>query len=138
MELVHQDLTERIIGIYHDVYSELGYGFLERIYQVAMIIALTESGLAVNQHAPFEVRFRERVIGAFYADIIVEDRVLLEIKAASAIRPHDEAQSLNYLRASPVEVALILNFGPRREFKRRVLTNDRKVPPMTAVDRRRD
>jgi GxxExxY protein len=136
MELLHHDLTERIIGVYHDVYTELGYGFLERLYHRAMIIALTDSGLSVVQHAPFEVRFRGRLLGDFYPDIAVENRVLVEVKATSAIHVHDEAQALNYLRASPYEVALILNFGPRREFKRRVLTNDRKRPLVPMIPRR--
>ncbi len=128
MELLHHDLTERIIGIYHDVYTELGYGFLERLYQQAMVIAMTESGLAVAQRVAFDVRFHGRLLGDFYADIVVQNLVLVEIKAASMIHPKGEAQALNYLRASSFEVALILNFGPTREFKRRVLTNDRKVP----------
>ncbi len=128
MELMHHDLTERIIGIYHDVYTELGYGFLERLYQQAMVIAMTESGLSVAQRVAFDVRFHGRLLGDFYADIVVQNLVLVEIKAASMIHPKGEAQALNYLRASSFEVALILNFGPTREFKRRVLTNDRKVP----------
>jgi GxxExxY protein len=108
------------------VYSELGYGFLEKLYQRAMAIALTEAGLFVSRDTRFDVMFRGHCLGQFFADLIVENRVLLEIKATSALQPSDEAQVLNYLRASTIELALLLNFGPKRELKRRVLTNDRK------------
>ncbi|HEY7058425.1 MAG TPA: GxxExxY protein [Vicinamibacterales bacterium] len=126
MEFLHSELTERIIGVYHDVYSELGYGFLEKLYQRAMTIALREAGLSVSRDTRFDVMFRGHCLGQFFADLIVENRVLLEIKATSALQPSDEAQVLNYLRASTIELALLLNFGPKRELKRRVLTNDRK------------
>ena len=126
MTLLHHDLTEVIIGIYQDVYTELGHGFLERIYQQAMVIALKDAGLSVVERVPFPVLFRGQVLGEFFADIVVNGLVLLEIKAASALVPWHEAQAINYMRASPLEVALIMNFGPKREHWRRILTNDRK------------
>ena len=126
MTLLHHDLTEAIIGVYQDVYTELGHGFLERIYQQAMVIALGEAGLSVVERMPFPVLFRGQLLGEFFADIVVNGLVLVEIKAASALHPWHEAQAINYLRASPLEVALIMNFGPKREYWRRVLTNDRK------------
>ena len=131
MELLHRELTERIIGVYFDVYTELGFGFLERVCQTAVVIALRQAGLRVEQNVSFAVWFRGQLIGYFIADIVVEGRVLLEIKAKSALHAFDEAQAINYLRASSLEVALILNFGPKREYRRRILTNSRKSAPRT-------
>ena len=128
MTLVHHELTEQIIGIYYNVYAELGHGFLEKVCQQAMVIALREAGLPVRERVLFPVTFRGQSIGDFISDVVVNDLVLVEIKATSALHPWDEAQALNYLRASDLEVALIMNFGPKREFWRRILTNDRKVP----------
>ena len=127
MTLLHHDLTEVIIGIYQDVYTELGHGFLERIYQQAMVIALRDAGLSVVERMPFPVLFRGQLLGDFFADIVVNGVVLVEIKAGNALHPWHEAQAINYLRASTLEVALIMNFGPKREYWRRVLTNDRKA-----------
>ena len=93
-----------------------------------MVIALTEAGLSVAERVPFEVWFRGRLIGDFVADIIVNACLLLELKAAAALNSWDEAQTLNYLRASPLEIALLMNFGPRPECRRRIFTNDRKKP----------
>jgi GxxExxY protein len=135
MELLHGELTERIIGVYFDVYSELGFGFLERVCQTAIVIALRQAGLKVEQNVSFAVWFREQLIGNFVADIVVEGKVLLEIKAKSALNAFDEAQAINYLRASRLEVALILNFGPKREHRRRILTNDRNSAPATDAAR---
>ena len=127
MTLLHHELTERILGVYFEVYAELGYGFLEKICQRAMVIALRSAGLSVVERAPFPVTFRGEPLGDFFADIVVNGLVLVEIKATSGLRPWDEAQALNYLRASNLEVALIMNFGPKREHWRRIFTNDRKV-----------
>ena len=126
MPLLHEDVTSRIIKVYFDVYNELGHGFLERIYQTAMVMALTESGLSVAEKAPLAVSFRGVCIGEFEPDLIVNGVVLAEIKAASALHPWHDAQVLNYLRASSLEVGLLLNFGPKPEHRRRILTNDRK------------
>jgi GxxExxY protein len=124
--LIHEELTERIIGVYYDVYSELGYGFLEKVCQRAMVIALTAAGLSVAQGVRFPVIFRGQLVGDNISDMVVNGAVLVEIKATSALHAWDDAQALNYLRASPLEVALIMNFGPKREYRRRILTKDRK------------
>lgn len=97
MEYLHQDVTERVIGAYHEVYGELGRGFLEKVYHKAMSIALRDAGLSATTDARFQVMFRGHLLGDFIPDLIVEDCVLVEIKATSAIQPHDEAQLLNYL-----------------------------------------
>jgi GxxExxY protein len=132
MPLLHQDLSQRIIDIFYQVYAELGHGYLEKVCQTAMVIALNEAGLAVVERMPFEVWFRGRLIGQFFADLVVNGIILVEIKSTSALRPWDDAQAINYLRASSLEVALVMNFGPKPEHRRRILTNDRKIRPVSA------
>ena len=127
MDLLHRQLTDRIINVFYAVYDELGAGFLEKICQTAMVMALRSAGFRVQERVPFEVCFRGELIGSFIADVVVESLILIEIKSKSALTPIDEAQALNYLRVSDLEVALIMNFGPRPDFRRRVYTNDRKT-----------
>jgi GxxExxY protein len=123
----HGELTERIIGIFYEVYNELGHGFLESVYEKAMLIALRDyAGITVQYKHPIEVSFRGQSVGIFEADLLVEGVVLLELKSARAIDPAHEAQLLNYLRATKVEVGLILNFGPKPEFRRLAFDNSRK------------
>ena len=126
MPLHHEDVTSRIISVYYDVYNELGHGFLESICQTAMVMALTDSGLSVAEKVPLAVSFRGVCIGEFEPDMIVNGVVLVEIKSGSALHPWHDAQVLNYLRASSVEVGMLLNFGPKPEHRWRILTNDRK------------
>lgn len=122
-----QDITQRIIGVFYEVYNELGHGFLESVYEQAMVIALAQAGLTVNAQVPVAVYFRGRQIGDFKADILVNDAVLIELKAARTLDSSHEAQLLNYLRGTPIEVGLLLNFGPKPEFKRLAFDNDRKT-----------
>ncbi|MGH9410579.1 MAG: GxxExxY protein [Vicinamibacterales bacterium] len=124
--LLHRDLTDGIIGVYHKAHYELGDGFLEKVCQRALVIALTEAGFEIAEEAPFRVYFRGRMIGEFFADIVVNGLVLIEVKSCSALEPRHRAQTMNYLRASDLEVALLLNFGPKRDFQRLIFTNDRK------------
>lgn len=114
----HADLTEKIIGTFYDVYNELGHGFLESVYENAMFIALKNSGLECEVQAPIKVHFEGHVVGEFRADIVVADKVILELKAAKTIDDAHIAQTLNYLKATSIEVGLILNFGSKPEFKR--------------------
>lgn len=137
-KLKHRDLTERVIGIFYDVYNELGCGFLESVYGNAMLLALRQAGLAAEAHVPAPVWFRGALVGDFRADIVVERKLLLELKAARCIEPVFEAQLLNYLRATPLEIGLLLNFGPKPEFKRMVFDNDRKQTPAEADARSED
>ncbi|PYR90420.1 MAG: GxxExxY protein [Acidobacteria bacterium] len=127
IELLHGDITDRIIGIYLEVLNELGHGYLEQICQRGMVIALESAGLEVQQRKSLPVWFRGHQIGDFSADLVVEKVVLVEIKATHRLEAWHEAQLLNYLRASDLEVGLLINFGPKAEFKRRLYTNDRKV-----------
>jgi GxxExxY protein len=122
----HEQLTGKIIEVFYEVYNELGHGFLESVYENAMRLALTEAGLFVPPKQPLQVWFRGVVVGVFEPDITVDSSVILEIKAARAIDSAHEAQLLNYLRATDVEVGLLLNFGPKPEFKRMVFDNERK------------
>ncbi|MCX6030770.1 MAG: GxxExxY protein [Chloroflexi bacterium] len=124
--LKHAELTEKVIKIFYQVYNELGFGFLESVCENAMAIALIEAGIRVRQQVPIPVYFRGQQVGDFRCDLLVEDKVILELKAVKAITPEHHAQALNYLRATEVEVALILNFGERPDFKRLVFDNDRK------------
>jgi GxxExxY protein len=125
-EFVHEALTEKVIGVFFDVYNELGYGFLECVYHKAMSFALREAGLLVRDEVPVPVYFRGYQVGDFSADIVVEDKVLLELKAVREFDASHEAQLLNYLRGTDVEVGLLMNFGPKPTFRRRAFSNDRK------------
>jgi GxxExxY protein len=124
--LKHSDLTEKIIGVFYDVYNELGYGFLESTYAEALVVALEESGLGTAREVPVPVWFRGRKVGQYYADLIVGGVVLLELKAARTLDSTHEAQLLHYLRATQVEVGLLLNFGLRPQFRRLLFDNERK------------
>jgi len=120
------ELTEKIIGVFYDVYNELGHGFLESVYEEAMSIALSQAGMRVDRQVPLKVMFRGYLVGDFRADVLVEKSVLLELKAATGLDPIHEAQLLNYLRATEVEVGLLLNFGPKPQFKRFIFENSKK------------
>ena len=124
--LKHREVTEKVIGVFYDVYNELGHGFLESVHEEALGIALVQSGLKVERPVPIAVWFRRRRIGDFRADMLIEGKVLLELKAARTIDQAHERQLLNYLRATDVEVGLLLNFGVRPEFRRLVYENERK------------
>ena len=125
----HSGLTDKIIGVFYEVYNELGPGFLESVYANAMILALRQAGLTAEQERPVTVRFRGSVVGDFRADIVVEGVVLCELKAVSVLDSSAEAQMLNYLRATDIEVGLLLNFGKEPKVKRFVFDNPRKRNP---------
>ncbi len=125
--MLHHALTEKIIGVFYDVYNELGHGFLESIYETAMVIALREKGMTVEQQVEIPVWFRGQKIGTFFADLLVEGVVIVELKAVRSIDPSHEAQLLHYLRATEIELGLLLNFGVRPEIKRKIYDNPRKI-----------
>jgi GxxExxY protein len=122
----HEDITKKIIGRFYAVYNRMGYGFLERVYGNALRIELRSLGLDVVQEAPITVYYGEEVVGEYYADLVVERAVIVELKAAKRLLDEHEAQLLNYLKATPYEVGLLLNFGPRPDLKRKVYDNERK------------
>jgi GxxExxY protein len=122
----HSELTETVIGVFYDVYNELGFGFLESVYRKALRLALVEQGLAVSSEFPVSVFFRGVNVGDFRADLVVNELILLELKTTESIVRAHEAQVLNYLRSTRFELGLILNFGPRPQVRRLVLDNERK------------
>jgi GxxExxY protein len=123
----YKDITDKILhAFYKTVYPQLGYGFLEKVYENAMFLALQDLGLKVLQQANITVYFQNHIVGDYCADLLVEDAVIVELKATSRITDDHSAQLLNYLRATPYEVGLLLNFGPKPEFVRRVFDNQRK------------
>ena len=123
--LVHHDLTKVIIGAFYSVHTELGHGFLEPVYANAVALLLRRAGFRVEREVPFDIVFHGETIGRYRADLVVESKVVVETKAARAINQAHAAQVLNYLRASQLEVGLLLNLGPKAEFRRVVSTASR-------------
>ncbi|MCJ7433365.1 MAG: GxxExxY protein [Anaerolineales bacterium] len=124
--MLHEEITSAIIAAYYVVYNTLGYGFLEKVYENALILELQKRGLTVKQQMPIRVYYEGQVIGEYFADLLVNDLVILELKAAEEIIKAHENQLVNYLKATNLEVGLILNFGPEPKFKRKIFTNSRK------------
>ena len=126
MSLKSQNLTENIIKIFYNVYGKLGYGFLEKIYESAMMIDLKKEGLKAVSQSPIKVLYNGYTLGEYFADILVEDEVIVEIKVTKNLAFTHEAQILNYLKATEIEVGLLLNFGPKPQIKRKVFNNSNK------------
>mgnify|MGYP003399313215 FL=1 len=125
--LLHKTITDTVLKIYFDVYNQLGSGFLEKVYQNAMYFELKENGFKVEAQKQIKVYFRKQLVGEYFADLIVEDKVIVELKATELLMNAHVAQTLNYLKATEIEVGLLLNFGDEPEFKRMIYTNDRKI-----------
>ena len=126
MIVKHEQLTKQIIQAFYTVYNALGYGFLEKVYENALAVELREMGLTVVQQAEIKVYYAGVLVGKYYADLLVADAVIVEIKAVKEFLKAHEAQLLNYLKATPYEVGLLLNFGPKPGIKRKVYDNERK------------
>ncbi|HWQ13698.1 MAG TPA: GxxExxY protein [Roseiflexaceae bacterium] len=126
MTFKHSNLTDGIINAFYQVYNALGYGFLEKVYENALVYELRKRGFEVVNQAPIKVYYDGLVVGDYYADVLVNSTVVLELKVAQAIGPEHEAQLLNYLRATRYEVGLILNFGPKPQIKRKIYDLARK------------
>ena len=124
--LVPKWLTDIILTCFYKVYNDLGYGFLERVYQNALYYALIDEGLKCEVEKPIKVYHNERVVGDYRADLLVEDCVLLELKSSEELNPAHEKQLINYLKATTIEVGYLLNFGKKAQFSRKVFTNKRK------------
>lgn len=122
----HSTLTEKVIKAFFKVYNELFYGFLEKVYESALTHEIRKINLKVSTQHPLEVFYDNQKMGHYFADLLVEDVLIIELKAASNLAPENEAQLVNYLKASNLEVGLLLNFGKTPQFKRKVFTNDRK------------
>jgi GxxExxY protein len=122
----HSELTQKIVGIFFDVYRTLGYGFLEKVYQNALAIRLRKAGFEVVQHRPIQVCFDGEIVGEYVADLVVDDTVILELKTVKELLDEHHAQLLNYLKATAHEVGLLLNFGPKPQVVRKAYDNARK------------
>jgi GxxExxY protein len=118
--LIHSELTYKIIGCIYDVYNALGHGFLEKVYENELVIKLKQIGLAISQQAPVKVYFEGQIVGDYVADILVENDVILEIKAVSELTKANEVQLVNYLKATGIKVGLLVNFGEKMKIVRRV------------------
>ena len=122
----HKELTEQIIKIFYKVYNILGYGFLEKIYENAMMIEFRKAGIFAESQSPIKVLYEGAVVGEHAADITVDNKVIIELKAVKKLAEDHHAQLLNYLKATNIEVGLLLNFGPKAEIKRKIYDNERK------------
>ena len=119
----HTKLTEKIIKIFYRVYNKLGYGFLEKVYENAIGIECKKEGIPVNAQSAIKVYYEDEIIGEYYADLLVDNKIIVEIKAARRLTEEHEAQLLNYLKATNIEVGLLLNFGPVPKIKRKAFDN---------------
>ena len=122
----HKELTDKIIKSFYDVYNELGFGFLENVYQNALYFELKNNQLKVEPQRPIEVYYKNQLVGNYKADLIVNETVILELKATEYLVEEHEFQLINYLKATNMEIGLLLNFGKKPEIRRKIFTNDRK------------
>ncbi len=123
MDILNNEITDQIIKAYYKVYNTLGYGFLERVYENALFIELISMGLKCEKQREIEVFYKGELVGSYFADIIVADKVIIEMKATEYLAEEHEFQLINYLKATQIEVGLLLNFGKKPEFKRKIFTN---------------
>jgi GxxExxY protein len=123
---LHTEISDKILKAFYTVYNTLGYGFLEKVYENSMMIELRKIGIECKQQMHIKVYYDDIKVGNYFADLIVEDKIIVELKAAENLCEEHEAQLVNYLRATDIEVGLLLNFGKRPQHKRRVLTADYK------------
>lgn len=125
-DIKYKELTDKVIKIFYKVYNKLGYGFLEKVYENAMMIELKKEGIPAVAQSPVKVLYEGEIIGEYSADILVDNKVIVEIKAEKSLAVENEAQLLNYLKATEIEVGLLLNFGLKLEAKRKIFDNFRK------------
>ena len=123
MNLLHKDTTDIILKSFYKVYNNLGYGFLEKVYENALLYELRNQGLDCEKQKPIKVYYEQIQVGEYYADIIVNECIILELKASESIAEEHEFQLINYLKATEIEIGLLLNFGKNPEFKRKIFTN---------------
>jgi len=121
--MLYQDKTDRIIKTFYKVYNHLGYGFLEKVYHNAFLIELSKAGFEVRSQFPIKVFYHDYQVGDYYADIIVDNCIVIENKAMESLREEHEYQLINYLKATDIEVGLLFNFGKKPEFRRKIFSN---------------
>ncbi|MCK9165727.1 MAG: GxxExxY protein [Candidatus Cloacimonas sp.] len=124
--MLHKEITDRIIACFYKVYTNLGYGFLEKVYEHAMLIELNKNGLKAISQYPIKVNYDGVSVGEYFSDIIVEDKVIIELKASANLVPENILQLQNYLKATNIEVGLLLNFGKKPEIRRKTFHNNLK------------
>lgn len=123
-QYLHKELTSKIIKCFYDVYNTLGYGFLEKVYENALKIELEKNKLFVEKQKPIKVYYDDQIVGEYFADLIVNEQVIIELKTSESICEEHEFQLINYLKATNIELGLLLNFGKRPEIKRKIFTNN--------------
>jgi GxxExxY protein len=134
MTLLYKDITDKILKAFYNVYNELGYGFLEKVYENSLLIELSRLGLCCQKQKQIKVHYQGHQVGEYYADIIVNNSVIIELKASESLVDEHEYQLLNYLKATQIEVGLLLNFGKTPLFRRMLFTNDKKnINPFKSV-----
>jgi len=126
MELLQKELTDQIIRAFYAVYNELGYGFLEKVYERALFIELSDLGVSSATQQQIKVFYKARDVGDYFADLMVKNAVIVEIKTVDELNEDHKKQLQNYLKATSIEVGLLLNFGPKPKVVRRIFTNDLK------------
>lgn len=129
LDFIYSDITKNIIKSFYTVYNRLGFGFLEKVYEQSMMIELMDTGLYCERQKPIKVYYKEKIVGDYYVDILVENKIVIELKASEGIVEEHELQLINYLKATDLEIGLLLNFGKKPEFKRKVFSNNNKKIP---------
>jgi GxxExxY protein len=119
-KILYKDLSDKVIKCFYNVYDELGGGFLESVYEKSLMIELEDMGIAVENQKSIDVYYKKKLVGDFRADIVVEEKILIEIKTVNRLLPLHEAQLLNYLKATGTRIGLLVNFGERLEFRRKI------------------
>ena len=122
-EYLYKDLTSKIISAFYKVYNELGFGFLEKVYENALAIELLSMGFKVEKQKPLKVYYEERIVGEYFADLIVNEKIIIELEAAEMLIKEHELQLINYLKATELEIGLLLNFGKKPEIRRKIFSN---------------
>jgi len=126
MELLHKDITDKIIQAFYKVYNKLGFGFLEKVYENSLYVELLAMGVSVEKQKHIKVYYEDKEVGEYFADLFIEGCVIVELKAAESLCEEHEFQLINYLKATETEVGILLNFGKKPTFKRKLFTNDKK------------
>jgi GxxExxY protein len=126
--MLHGEITADIINAFYKVYNSLGYGFLEKVYENAMAQELAGRGHTIKQQVPIQVFYEGKVVGDYFADLFIDEKVILELKTSESIAKEHEAQLVNYLKATRIEIGLLLNFGKAPQFKRKIYSNSKVFP----------
>ena len=124
---LYKELSSKIIRCFYNVYNDLGFGFLEKVYENALLLELRNFKLDCENQKPIKVKYNGIDVGEYFADVIVENKIIVELKASESICVEHELQLINYLKATEIEIGLLLNFGKKPEFRRKIFTNDNRL-----------